>query len=218
MFLLIANLVAVLSINKQSAMSTIIKKTKSLPVVDTYTEDFLKQRFNTYKLSYQLESEMINKGISIRHQNPPEDMTENMVKFIIRKYDNDPDCVWCKGIDKKHGLIGDLYSPKYDKNIPIEVKAFTSIGPTQFGPNKKFSILYFLDMRSLLEDKFTLWKVNLNDESPEFQNINVNKKETIKEQQLKGRRPRIGWEKIYSQIPEHCEVIYDGTFDSIFDH
>jgi len=215
MFLLVTNLVTLLTINKQS-MTTIIKKQKSIPIVDTYTEDFLKQRFNTYKVSYQLESELINKGISIRHQNPPEDMTENIVKFIIRNYDNDPYCVWCKGIDKKYGLVGDLYSPKYDKTMPIEVKAFTSIGPTQFGPNKKFSILYFLDMRNLFNNRITLWKVNLNDDSPEFQNIKVNKKETIKEQQLKGRRPRIGWEKIYNQIPEHCKVIYDGTFNSIF--
>lgn len=190
-------------------------KRQLAPTDDTYTEEFLKQRFNTYKISYQLESEMIHKGIPIRHQNPPEDMTENMVKFIIRNYDNDPHCVWCKCIDKKHGLVGDLYSPKYDKTLPIEVKAFTSVGPTQFGPNKKFSILYFLDMRNFLEDKFILWKVNLNDESPEFQNIRINKNETIKEQQLNGRRPRIGWDKIYSQIPDHCEMIYDGPFDSI---
>ena len=63
-----------------------IMKRQVAPVDDTYTEEFLKQRYNTYKTSYHLESELINKGIPIRHQNPPEDMTENMVKFIIELF------------------------------------------------------------------------------------------------------------------------------------
>ena len=63
--------------------------------------------------------------MQIRHQNTPEDITENIVKFIIRKCEQDNTCVWCKGINKKFGLTGDLYSQKYNKKMPIEIKSFT---------------------------------------------------------------------------------------------
>jgi hypothetical protein len=52
--------------------------------------------------------------------------------------------------------------------MPIEVKSFTSNGPSQFGPDKKFSVLYFLDLRKWLDDEIILWKVNLNYLSDEF--------------------------------------------------
>ena len=179
---------------------------------DNYTYEILKERYNYYKTNYHFETELKKKGIKIRHQNPPEDLTENLAKFIIRRFDDDPGCVWCKSLN----LPGDLYSPKYDNVRQIEVKSFTSNGPTQFGPNKKFGVLYFLDIRNIVEDKIILWKVKLTDESPEFQNIKVNKTETLREQQNEKRRPHISWDKVYEQIPEHCEVIFNGMFEDIF--
>jgi len=181
-------------------------------IQDSYTVEILKERYIQYRASYQLETEMKNRGIMIRHQNPPEDLTENLAKFIIRRFDNDPECVWCKSLN----LSGDLYSPKYDDLRQIEVKSFTSNGPMQFGPNKKFGVLYFLDIRNITENKIVLWKVNLTDQSPEFQNIKVNKKETLQEQQNSKRRPHIAWEKVYEQIPEHCNIIFSGVFEEIF--
>lgn len=38
----------------------------------------------------------------------------------------------------------------------------------------------------------------------------------MKQQLLKGRRPHIAWCKIYPQISDFCEKIYEGTFDEIF--
>jgi len=184
---------------------------------DNYNEEILIKRFKNFKLAYLSDQELINNGLNIRHQNTPEDISENITKFIIRKYENDKSCVWCKGVNKKYGLTGDLYSDKYDKNISIEVKSFTSIGPSQFGPDKKFSILYFLDMTKLFNyNEIILWKINLNYSSSEFKNIKINKNETMEEQFIKGRRPHISWNKIYPQIKEHCEIIYQGSFDNIF--
>ncbi len=165
---------------------------------------------------YISDQELIDGGLRIRHQNTPEDITENITKFIIRKYENDNTCIWCKGVDKKHGLTGDLYSDKYDKTTQIEVKSFTSIGPSQFGPDKKFGVLYFLDLRKWLQNEIILWKVNLNYLSDEFKKIKVNKKQTMEEQMLEGRRPHISWDNIYPQITAFCDKIYEGTFENIF--
>jgi hypothetical protein len=183
---------------------------------DMYDENILKSRFTNFKNMYISDEQLIRNGLPIRHQNTPEDITENITKFIIRKYENDTSCVWCKGVDKKYGLTGDLYSNKYEKSAPIEVKSFTSSGPSQFGPDKKFGVLYFLDLRQLLNDKIILWKVNLNYLSDEFKNIKVNKFQTMVEQLLEGRRPRISWNDMHPQISEFCEKIYEGTFEEIF--
>lgn len=183
---------------------------------DKYYKEILINRFSNFKQFYMSDVKLIHNGLPIRHQNTPEDITENITKFIIRKYENDNSCVWCKGVDKKYSLIGDLYSNKYDIKYPIEVKSFTSIGPSQFGPNKKFGVLYFLDLRKWLNNEIILWKVNLNSNSNEYKNIKVSKTETIFDQINKGRRPHISWDKIYPQIKEYSQQIYKGTFEDIF--
>lgn len=183
---------------------------------DNYDEHMLKTRFTYFKNIYLSDKELIDKGLRIRHQNTPEDITENITKFIIRNYENNKSCIWCKGVDKKYGFGGDLYSNQYDKTRCIEVKSFTSNGPSQFGPDKKFSVLYFLDLRLFLENKIILWKINLSDNSTEFRNIRINKNQTMGEQFIQGRRPHITWNSLYPQISQFCEKIYEGTFENIF--
>lgn len=201
---------------KETNVAESTPKDNCLILNDKYDQSILTKRFINFKNSYISDEELIQGGLKIRHQNTPEDITENITKFIIRKYENDVSCVWCKGVDKKYGLSGDLYSNKYDKIAPIEVKSFTSNGPSQFGPDKKFGVLYFLDLRKWLDNKIILWKVNLNYLSDEFKNIRVNKTQTMEQQIREGRRPHISWNNIYPQIIDFCEKIYEGTFENIF--
>jgi hypothetical protein len=77
-------------------------------------------------------------------------------------------------------------------------------------------VLYFLDLRKWLNNEIVLWKVNLNYLSDEFKNINVNKKQTLGNQLIEGRRPHISWDNIYPQISNLYEKIYEGTFENIF--
>ena len=202
---------------KEQASSIETPKKKSLQLTDEYnhddkyTSDVLRIRYNMYHDTYTSTAEIRNTtGLPIRHQNPPEDVTENIVKFIIQNYDNDPSCKWAKGLKLK----GDLYSVKYKS--PPEVKAFTSDGPSQFGPTKKFGVLYFLDMRHWINDILTLWRVNLTNESNDWKNIKMNKTETHEDQCDAGRRPHISWDKIYPQISDHCVKVYEGSFEGIF--
>ena len=176
---------------------------------DLYTAEILMKRFYAYKKKYIETLEIIKEtGLPIRQENPPEDITENIVKFILHRGD-DPSCMWAKSIKKK----GDLYSTKYD--IP-EVKSFTSNGPSSFGPKKVFGVIYFLDLRKWLDNQIILWKVNLTNESPEWKNLKMNKTQTHQEQCDEKRRPHISWDKIYEQLNTHCEEIYNGTFEDIF--
>lgn len=180
---------------------------------DNYTRSVLEIRYNIYHTSYIATDAVIKQtGLPIRHQNPPEDITENIVKFIIINYDTDASCKWAKAI-KRHG---DLCSDKYAIETPPEVKAFTSDGPSSFGHKKKFGVLYFLDMRDWLNNRFVLWKVNVSSDSVEWHNIKMNKTQTNEEQCKQKRRPHISWENIYSQIPDKCVKVYDGTFEGIF--
>jgi hypothetical protein len=181
--------------------------------IDKYTSEILQLRYTLYKTDYETLNRIKQEtGLPIRHQNPPEDITENITKFIIQNYDEDITCKWAKGI----GLKGDLYSEKYDISAPIEVKAFTSDGPSQFGPSKKFGVLYFLDLRLWLEDNIVLWRVNLTNESNEMKQIKMNKTQTHEDQCKEGRRPHISWKSLYPQIKDHCVKVFEGKFEDIF--
>jgi hypothetical protein len=160
---------------------------------DLYTEGVLRARLANYKQGVVELNQIVEEtGLPIRNANPPEDITENIVKFTIRRKMFDASCVWAKSVDK----TGDLWS---DIEKVQEVKAFTSDGPCSFGPTKKFDVIYFLDMRQWLEDKLVLWRVGLSNESATWRGLRMNATETHEDQAGQGRRPHIGFNKIYDQ-------------------
>ena len=191
----------------------IAEQNREMREVDKYTPDVLRKQYTSYRNHYNATAETITStGLPIRHQNPPEDVTENIAKFIIRNFQNESSCKFAKAIGKK----GDLFSKKYTELQPPEVKSFTSNGPSSFGPKKKFGAIYFLDMRKWLTDSFVLWHVNLTNESPAWKKLKMNKTQTNEEQCDEQRRPHISWDKIYPHISEHCTKVYEGTFEGIF--
>ena len=198
--------------NPKTPVNIIDKRIQSKEtVIDNYTQEILESRYKMYMADYIQTSKIIKTtGLKIRHQNPPEDITENIVKFAIINSGHDESCVWAKSIGQK----GDLYSKKFNKSL--EVKSFSSDGPCSFGPTKEFTTIYFFDMRKFLNNKFIVWCLNISSNSPEWKNLKMNKTQTIEEQCLEKRRPHIGWVKIYEQIPEHFEKIYEGSFENIF--
>jgi hypothetical protein len=80
----------------------------------------------------------------------------------------------------------------------------------------EWDVIYFLDARKWLEDKFILYKIKLKKTSTEFSNLKINKKETYYEQCNQKRRPRLNWIDIYKQLSNHCEKVFDGKFEDIF--
>ena len=196
--------VLVEKMDKEPTMKTNVSK-----MTDNYTEDILRTRFNTFKTEVATTKAIRDTtGMPIRCQNPPEDITENVVKFAIRNFEGDAHCEWAKCLGRK----GDLVSGSLQK----EVKAFMSPGPSSFGPRKVFDAIYFLDMRNLMDDRLEVWKVNLTHESPEWKNMKMNATETFADQCAQGRRPHIPWDSILPQIRDHCTLLYSGAFEGIF--
>jgi hypothetical protein len=171
---------------------------------DKYTKDILKQFYNVHK-SYVEQIKELSKNIDIKVRLPciPEYISENIIKFIIHK-NGDESSNW--------NCPGDLYSQIEGKQ---ECKCFTSDGPISFTPSSKWDIIYFLDAREWLNDKFILYRVNLKKQSDEWKNIPMNKNQSFDDQCKQGRRPRIGWDLLHKYIEDYCEKIYEGTFDEI---
>jgi hypothetical protein len=174
---------------------------------DTYTKDLLKEQYAIHKSYVNGRIHTTQRiGVKVRLPCIPEDISENIVKQIIHNKLNDRTSRWdCK--------LGDLYSQKEGKQ---ECKCFTSDGPPSFTPSSNWDVIYFLDARNWLSDKFILYRIPLKRTSDEWKNIRVSKAQTFEDQAKQGRRPRITWESLYPQISSYCTKVFEGTFDDIF--
>lgn len=174
---------------------------------DPYTKELLKEQYALHKAYVNGRiATTKNVGVKVRLPSIPEDISENIVKQIIHNKLGDRTSRWdCKA--------GDLQSQKEGKQ---ECKCFTSDGPPSFTPSSNWDIIYFLDAREWLADRFILYRVSLKRTSPEWQSLRMSKTQTFQDQTNQGRRPRINWPSLYPQIESHCSKVYEGTFDDIF--
>jgi len=181
-----------------------LKKDKSKK--DNYTEALLKERFYSHKSRVIEDIEYMEKyKIKIRLPVFPEDISENIIKFIINNKLSG-DSIWSCD-------TGDLYSTK--EGIQ-ECKCFTSSGPSSFSPTSNWDVIYFLDGRQVIPNNFILYRIPLKKDSEEWKKIKINKKETFEDQCKGKRRPRINWASLYPQISQYCEEVYNGSFEQIF--
>ena len=180
---------------------------KVLMTEDTYTKELLIEQFALHR-AYVIGRINTTKkiGVKVRRPSIPEDISENTIKQILHNHLNDNTSKWdCKN--------GDLESQKEGKQ---ECKCFTSDGPLSFTPSSDWDVIYFLDARNWLCNKFILHRVSLKRTSSEWLKIKVNKRQTFDDQSKQGRRPRITWESLHPQISSYCTKVYEGTFEDIF--
>jgi hypothetical protein len=143
-----------------------------------------------------------------------EDISENIIKFIIQYMLGDKTCAWTKSIAKENSKIaGDLTSAT---SGAIECKCFTSDGPISFGPTEKWNEIYFLDARSVLDGRIVVWRVPLANTAPEWRAIKINKAQTFADQCEQARRPRIVWESLFPQIEGTAVKVFEGTMEDVF--
>ena len=175
------------------------------PTTDTYTKNVLIKLYTLHK-NY-IESRITSGkelGVKFRLPGIPEDISENLIKFILHKLGDTTSSWTCKG---------DLLSKKEGAQ---ECKAFTSDGPLSYSPSSDWDVIYFLDARSWLQNIFILYKIKLKKSSEEWGSIKISKTQTFNDQAKQGRRPRIGWKQLYTQLSNHIEKVYEGTFEEIF--
>ena len=154
----------------------------------------------------------INKLISkkkIRNDNFPSHISENIAKFAIyKKYKIMPN--WDTD-------SGDLEIDLINFTKKLEIKGFSSTGPTSFGPTEAWDIIYFVDARKSQKFLFKIYEIKLSNKSEIFQNIKVNKNETFKDQADKKRRPRISFDKIQEQMDnKYINLIFNGHINDLF--
>ena len=116
-----------------------------------------------------------------RGPNIPETLTEGAFAFF-------------HGSPRLYSLSGKS-SASFDNfdvrtNERIQVKAMSAAGPTSFGPKSVFDKLYFLDFLrdGSMDGKFDVYDIPLN----LVYDVNVNRNQTVADQQLQARRPRLG--------------------------
>jgi hypothetical protein len=173
---------------------------------DNYTKEVLMEQYYLHKNYVKNRIETTKKlGVKVRLPSIPEDISENIIKFILHSKLND--------ISSRWNCSGDLISEKEGKQ---ECKCFTSDGPASFTPSSEWNIIYFLDARDWLNDKFVLFRIPLKRSSDEWKNIKVNKNQTFEDQCKQGRRPRLTWDALEIQLNIFCEKVYEGKFDEIF--
>lgn len=174
---------------------------------DLYTKDVLKKQYEIHKI-YTKQRILSSKELKINFRLPsiPEDISENIIKFIIHKYGNDNSSSW--------NCSGDLLSKIEGKQ---ECKCFTSTGPISFTPSSDWDVIYFLDAIDWINDNFKLYKFPYKKSSNIWKNIKVNKTQTFDDQCNQGRRPRINWSGLFIQIKENCTLLFEGSIYDILD-
>ena len=93
---------------------------------------------------------------------------------------------------------GDLELDLINKVLKIEVKGSLDLnnGPSSFGPNENWDIIYFLDGKHIFDDKFTVYEIKLSNSSSVWKNLNVSKKMTWDTFVDTGKRPRLNFNQI----------------------
>lgn len=137
-----------------------------------------------------------------RLPNFPEEISENIVKHIIlHRSGTYP--TWKPG-------TGDLVVD----GKKVEVKCFSSSGPSSFGPTEKWDELIFLDAIDYLNKRFRCYKVKMS--NIEFGVIQINQTQTFKDQCLQGKRPRITYQSLRKQIDDsQIEILFDGHIEQL---
>lgn len=171
---------------------------------------------NIYLQNYKntiLEQKKINIILNkrkIRMSNFPESISENIVKFaIFKKYNIMPN--WDTS-------VGDLEIDLIYKKYKIEVKGGLDLskGPSSFGPNAKWDIIYFIDAKNMLENIFTIYEIKLSNNSLMWKNLEVSKDVLWKDFIKTGKRPRFNFNIIKNQLP-NCKInkIFEGNLNEL---
>ena len=192
-------------LKKDDLIKKITGKEDKIIGKDIYSIDVLQERFYLFLGYYRcMKQSNKNNNISCRLPAIPEDISENIIKFILHL-----------SCDKTS-----IWTNKYDLRSEIEdfqeCKCFTSDGPISFSPTSEWNCVYFLDGRKWYDEEFKLYKFPYKRTSDEWKNIKVNNKETFQNHCDQKRRPRITWKELYRQRGNKFILIFDGTLKSVF--
>lgn len=118
----------------------------------------------------------------------------------------------------------DWNTPKGDLVLcdnQIEVKCFTSTGPTSFGPSENWDCIYFVDGTDFKNKNFKIYEILLSNKDDVWKNIvftKSNKSETygsIVEQNKRGKLRANFYKIIKPQTNDYCNLIFDDNISKL---
>ncbi len=173
----------------------------------------LKLLLDRYVENLQI-TQAINKTITdkkkIRGENFPSHISENLVKLALNKFkyhESAQKVTW-------NTSVGDL---AYGSN-KIEVKGFTSDGPSSFGPAEDWSELYFIDATDIINKQVTIYCVSHPNTDPAWSNLKMNKTQTYNDMCVQGKRPRMSFANICAQLPtDYITTLFEGHTNTLFE-
>jgi hypothetical protein len=163
------------------------------------------------RLIKELNKEHKNNCKTIRCQNFPSEISENIVRLYWKKH---------KRFNLNWGLhkCGDL-SFNFNNIVKIiEVKGYSSDGPTSFGPKEKWDMIYFVDCKDYNSYNFKIYEIPLKNTSKEFRNINMSKEKTfgsISDENKRGELRACFEKNIMPQLENHCKLVFNGNIHEL---
>ncbi len=181
-------------------------------IVEELDTNDIKKLFELHKGNTKILADISTKcGKNLRNANFPEPISENLVRQHIIKEDNVEYCKW-----STKDSSGDLEVKTKDNTVKkIEVKCFSSTGPSSFGPTEKWDELYFVDAIEYMENKIKIYKVNISSSSELILNFEVKKGETFGQQCRAKRRPRFKFADFQKKFYNDVKLVFDGNIDTL---
>lgn len=104
-----------------------------------------------------------------------------------------------------------------DRKTKIEVKGFSSNGPTSFGPSETWDILYFVNCKNYINKKFKVYEIKLSNKDNKFRNIKLTSTNTYGEIADLNQRGRLRatFSKFKSELGNKCKKIFCGHIDEL---
>jgi len=135
-----------------------------------------KSRFNDVVRAYFLWKELnsLIKNSHTRGINFPEIISESLLCYGM-------------GFKLNRGRGGDAYDEENDKVIEVKATSNFDRDTTSFSPTEHFDLLFFIRLNQR-DDEVFIYDTGIDSEM--LKEIQVNKKQTVGDQQLEGRRPR----------------------------
>ncbi|UXR74625.1 Bsp6I family type II restriction endonuclease [Staphylococcus sp. IVB6238] len=148
-----------------------------------------KSRFRDMIKAYFLWKELngVIKNSHTRGVNFPEIISESLLCYALNYKLN-------------RGTGGDAYDEVNDRVIECKATSNYDRDTSSFSPNEKFDSLYFLRLHQRDD---VLYVYDTAYDSEKLKNIQVNKKQTLGDQQAQGRRPRFS---VIKQIIDKNDV------------
>lgn len=172
---------------------------------DHYTRAILRRRLSAYKDMVESVDDT-NKYLferQIRLPNFPEDVSENIAKFALAThFDSTP--IW--EVERSDLEVD---------GERVEVKAFVSDGPSSFGHREPWDHLCFVDARNFRDNHFRVYLISIPNTHPDWMNLKITKRRTFADKCKKKIRPRIKFDDVIKQIPQHIKLIFDGGLNDL---